>query len=241
MTLFQTIAFCSFLILTTPLLAQTDTLYYLGSQRSPTLKVEIDERIARMQKTMPDAVVKFTLSHQKVQGDSLLRYGGINIIGKEVFTAEEDLLSARLDTNLPSFTLVDLAGDSITNADLAEKVVLLNFWFTRCKPCIEEMPALNALQRDYRNRDVLFISFAPEAAPQVQQFLNRHEFTFRHVPNADDLLKTFGTGFPKNILVDRTGKIRYIGGGLAGVSFTHPDEFEVDDRVLREQLDALLR
>ncbi|MDE1156902.1 MAG: TlpA disulfide reductase family protein [Neorhizobium sp.] len=49
--------------------------------------------------------------------------------------------------------MIDLAfkaeeGRPMTTADLAGKVVLVNLWATWCVPCREEMPALNALQRE---------------------------------------------------------------------------------------------
>lgn len=49
--------------------------------------------------------------------------------------------------------MIDLAfkgdgGKSMTTRDLAGKVVLVNLWATWCVPCREEMPALNALQRE---------------------------------------------------------------------------------------------
>jgi thiol-disulfide isomerase/thioredoxin len=39
-------------------------------------------------------------------------------------------------------------GKALSTADLAGKVVLVNLWATWCVPCREEMPALNALQRE---------------------------------------------------------------------------------------------
>ena len=44
-------------------------------------------------------------------------------------------------------------GQSLTMADFAGKTVLLNLWATWCGPCREEMPALNALQKDVGGND----------------------------------------------------------------------------------------
>ncbi|RWX74387.1 TlpA family protein disulfide reductase [Neorhizobium lilium] len=40
------------------------------------------------------------------------------------------------------------AGQNMTTADLSGKTVLLNLWATWCGPCRQEMPALNALQKE---------------------------------------------------------------------------------------------
>ena len=44
-------------------------------------------------------------------------------------------------------------GKDLKTADFAGKTVLLNLWATWCGPCREEMPALNALQKDVGGKD----------------------------------------------------------------------------------------
>lgn len=53
----------------------------------------------------------------------------------------------------PTFALRSLDGGSTTLAELTRNhLVVLNFWATWCQPCTLEMPTLEALWRDYRNR-----------------------------------------------------------------------------------------
>lgn len=44
-------------------------------------------------------------------------------------------------------------GQNLSTADFSGKTVLLNLWATWCGPCREEMPALNALQKDAGGTD----------------------------------------------------------------------------------------
>src|SRR5690606_35485261 len=56
----------------------------------------------------------------------------------------------------PPFTARLLDGEPIDlKEELAKnKVVMLDFWATWCPPCIEEIPVLAAVARDYRDRGV---------------------------------------------------------------------------------------
>jgi len=45
----------------------------------------------------------------------------------------------------PGFRLPTPGGGTLALADLAGRVVVLNFWATWCRPCVQELPALQAL------------------------------------------------------------------------------------------------
>ncbi len=47
-------------------------------------------------------------------------------------------------------------------AALRGKVVVLNFWASWCGPCRSEMPLLDALARDYRERGVVVVGLSAD-------------------------------------------------------------------------------
>jgi thiol-disulfide isomerase/thioredoxin len=57
----------------------------------------------------------------------------------------------------PDFTLTTLDGDSITLSDFRGKTVFINFWATWCSPCRAEMPDIEAIYQEYKNKDVVVI------------------------------------------------------------------------------------
>ncbi len=66
----------------------------------------------------------------------------------------------------PDFTLKDLTGKTVKLSSLRGKVVLLNFWATWCGPCVAEMPHLEKLHREYKDRDVVILGIDDEE-PQL--------------------------------------------------------------------------
>ena len=61
---------------------------------------------------------------------------------------------AQIGTLAPDFTVKD-SDRSVTLSQFKGQVVVLNFWASWCAPCRSEMPLLEALQRDYRDRVVV--------------------------------------------------------------------------------------
>jgi len=216
-----------------------DTLYTLGTDGYDLLtKEELDAMFTKRVTALNNDIetkfdVLFDPIKEEIEGTTLIRYGSMHFKAVSIIT-DADRKGQRLNQKLPEFDFLDLNGNQISSEDLHEKVVLLNFWFTRCAPCIAEMPYLNQIKEDYSNKDILFISMAPEEKDKIEQFLKKHPFNFRHIPDADDLLKQFGTGFPKNILIDKKGIIRIMGTGLVS------ENEKVNQDFLRTEIDKLL-
>lgn len=228
--------------------AQIDTIYNLGNQKNRLTIDDIEQRIKSLEETMKndtiDWIVRFEVTHEEKKKDTLIQYGTINLIAESLLS-EEEKMESKLNKEIPEFNFVDIEGKIIASNQYSGKVILINFWFTKCPPCIAEIPYLNQIKNDYQNLDIEFISMAPEDSIEVQKFLERYEFQFRHIPDADSFLKKFGVGFPKNILVDKKGIIRYIGGGIISGLVEEGDENIIEKNQiswdeLRIKIDKLL-
>ena len=108
----------------------------------------------------------------------------------------------------PNFTVVD-GTRSVELSNYHGKVVVLNFWASWCAPCVEEIPALNQLQRDMPQIVVLAVDLDedPEA---YHQFLSEHRVDFLTIRDArqhsNALYGTFR--YPESFVIGPDGRIR---------------------------------
>jgi cytochrome c biogenesis protein CcmG, thiol:disulfide interchange protein DsbE len=113
-----------------------------------------------------------------------------------------------LNTPAPDFTVSD-GSTSIHLANYRGKVVLLNFWWSQCGPCIEELPSLLQLHHDNPNLAILAVSIDEDEGSYKEFIARRHVdlITVRD-PNQSSP-KLFGTDmWPETYLIDRNGIIR---------------------------------
>lgn len=128
----------------------------------------------------------------------------------------EDELSKSITEDLESFTLIDMEGNKIESNDLAGKVVILDFFGTWCKPCIQELKELEKVYQTYStNEDVeFFVINTAEAGDTVEKmnsFISSHNYSFQFGFDHDQqLVKQFDLhGVPYLFIIDKEGRLQY--------------------------------
>ncbi|MGH7774913.1 MAG: peroxiredoxin family protein [Candidatus Binatia bacterium] len=58
----------------------------------------------------------------------------------------------------PDFTLANPSGKKLSLKDFRGKLVFLNFWASWCAPCREEMPAMERLHQEFKNKDFVVLA-----------------------------------------------------------------------------------
>ncbi|WP_025602230.1 TlpA family protein disulfide reductase [Burkholderia sp. WSM2230] len=124
-------------------------------------------------------------------------------------------------------------GKPQTLTALKGRPIVVNFWASWCAPCVEEMPALSQLQREYRNKGVQFVGLGVDSEKNVQSFLQKVTVAYPvYVTgfSGADLARAFGNtagGLPFTVVIDAKGNVRSTKLG------------QIDPKALKQTLDAL--
>jgi cytochrome c biogenesis protein CcmG/thiol:disulfide interchange protein DsbE len=91
------------------------------------------------------------------------------------------------------------------------KVVLVNFWASWCPPCLEEMPSMDALQKQMGMHQLVILAFSVDDSwKTVNHFIAQNGFTLPVYADFDRRIATlFGTSkFPETYILDKKGIVR---------------------------------
>ena len=113
----------------------------------------------------------------------------------------------------PDFTLTDRDGEPWTLSEHRGEVLVLNFWNTTCRPCIEELPSLKILgMMAQRWDDVQVVTISTDTGwDVVSPFVDADE-PLTQLLDSDKrvVADLFGTSlYPETWVVDREGVIRF--------------------------------
>jgi len=117
----------------------------------------------------------------------------------------------------PDFTLSDLGGRPVSLSDYRGKVVLLNFWGTFCGPCRTEMPSLNNLYREMKDRGFVVLAVSLDRSEQtVRTFIEAERSSFPVLLDREKQVyygKYATFALPLTYLIDKKGTIveKYFG------------------------------
>ena len=76
------------------------------------------------------------------------------------------------------FTLPDVEGRQVRLSDFRGETVLLAFWATWCLPCKEELPTLQKIGEQYRDKGLVILTINDEAPATIRDFLSAKHYNF---------------------------------------------------------------
>ena len=171
---------------------------YLGSYTVTATKIEYSK--------LPENVFNLDLFTIKTEAE-LKQYTNEY---KERREKQKFLESKKIDTKAPNFTVKDIFSKKFKSKDLLGKVVVLNFWFINCSPCVKEIPELNRLKKDFKDKNVEFIALGLDEAYKIAAFKKKTPFKYNIVSDARWLTNKFDVkSYPTNIIIDKEGNISF--------------------------------
>lgn len=170
---------------------------------------------------------------------------------------EKAAMKAYVDHNwvnhpMPDFRLETAEGLFITPEDWKDKIVVVDFWATWCRPCIMAFPGMQLLvdkyaqdaqiaiymlgtmqTEDYKNKSVNYVrgeGFRFNLLhDSVNPKTNEQDLVFKQ------LVPLFGdSSIPRKIIV-KNGRVRYCSGGYSGSPSKLMDELSLAIEILRNE------
>ncbi len=111
----------------------------------------------------------------------------------------------------PAADFTTIKGEQISMRELKGKVVLINFWATSCRSCIEEMPNLINTYQQYQNKgfEIIAVAMPYDPPAQVVAFTKQKKLPFPVMHDSyGNITRQFGgvNVTPTAYIYDKTGK-----------------------------------
>lgn len=120
------------------------------------------------------------------------------------------------------FVIENLKNDKQENFEVNNingKPTLVNIWFTKCQPCIHELPFLNKLEENWKSK-INFVAITFDNKEDIKKFLEKYQFNYYHLNTHYENLEKFGIyKYPLNFILDKDGNISKIYGGIIEESY----------------------
>jgi thiol-disulfide isomerase/thioredoxin len=107
--------------------------------------------------------------------------------------------------SLNQMQLTTLDGTEVDLSDYKGKKVLINFWATWCKPCIQEMPNLEAAKLILDQEDFIVLSISDERIDKIKNFADKNPYAFTWLKLDQKVTEFDVYALPKTILLDKEG------------------------------------
>ena len=133
----------------------------------------------------------------------------VKVYANRIFSGSASSVTIEEQISLQSYNwnLIDASGDNFNLKDHKGKVILVNFWATWCPPCVAEMPSLQKLYTDYKDK-VVFVLVAEDKVAKVNTYLKENEFNFQVFYSKSNTPKELVSKvIPTTYILNKEGKI----------------------------------
>lgn len=157
-----------------------------------------------------------------------------------------------MESPLPDFDLEDLKGNLIHSRDWKDKIVVIDFWATWCRPCIRALPGMQIVVDKYANDPAVAFYFVGTMQTEnykekTEWFIKKEGFRLNFVydcvnpatgsQNAafSKFAKIFNSsGIPRKVII-KNGTLRYTTEGYSGSATELADELSTVIELLKSE------
>lgn len=128
------------------------------------------------------------------------------LIASQTMNSEEAKLAV---DNIFALILPDLDGRPQPVAQWKGKVLVVNYWASWCKPCVDEMPAFSRLNSHYASWGVQFVGIGLDDEAKVASFIKTTPVSYPVLVAgaADPTPGLQVKGLPYTVVIGRDGQI----------------------------------
>ena len=189
---------------------------------------KIEGKLSALEEKYPDCATQPDDSASAGAAGESVSAGSAGMTGGSANTAGDNAGTAGDSAEVfPSFEGQDLDGNPVDSATLFSNnaVTVVNFWFTTCKPCVGELPDLEALHQELAKKggavigiNAFTLDSNAKEIEDAKSILEQQGVTYPNIwfaSNSDAGLFTAGLyAFPTTYVVDRNGRI--VGDPIVG-------------------------
>jgi peroxiredoxin len=129
---------------------------------------------------------------------------------------KEPVVGINVGDIAPDFTLLDLDGNEVGLSEFRGEVVFVNFWATWCPPCRAEMPDIESLYQEYKDKGLVVIGIdIGESEATVRQFVQQGGYSWTFVLDSTGAVASNYNirAIPTSFFIDREGVIQAVNIG----------------------------
>jgi len=117
---------------------------------------------------------------------------------------KEQIVEAKINSETAAY--IDLEGNPVELSDYKGKRVLLNFWATWCRPCIEEMPSLLRTEGLLENDNYTILLVTDQSLKTIASFKDRKGYNFKYIKYSGSFADLGIKALPKTFIYNEEGE-----------------------------------
>ena len=120
-------------------------------------------------------------------------------------------------TKAPDFSLPDVNGDIVKLSDFKGKLLLLDFWYVACNPCVKASFDLDQLQKEYAARGLVVLGMNTMDSPgKIKRHMGRTNMAYNSLLCSRDIRNAYKVvSYPSFYLINEKGEIVFRTSGYS--------------------------